>query len=1383
MKSSERPYDLSAVRISLASPEDIRSFSYGEVTHSRSINSKTMTPERGGLFCEVLFGPLKEYECSCGALQGMEYEGRICVSCGVEVNSSRVRRYRMGHIELSAPIPHLWFFKVRPFYLSTFLSLRLKDLEEILTSQREVVFHVHQKRLPGKKPYLPLSVQVLRGTGHDVIHSYLSQVDLVQEYFYQKHTLFHTFSESSHSGFVQSQIFAQELKKFRLIYWFLVQKRRPQWMMFTALPVLPPELRPFLIMPNQLIMSSDLNLLYKKILDRNRRLRSLKQLSQEYSSTLVTTSFVYNEISMLQHSIDCLIENGRRGKPLLNKKKLPLKSLAHILKGKEGRFRMNLLGKRVDLSGRTVISVGPRLKLTQCGLPLSMAVNLFQSFLYKKLPPTYVRKIAQLHHPSSFAAWGNENKKTLLSSGYAFSSEVLSLLSEIVYSHPILLNRAPTLHRLNVQAFQPIVINSKAIQLHPLVCSSFNADFDGDQMAVHVPLSFSSQIESRMLMMTYNNIINPSNGSVLIMPSQDVIFGLYYASLIVKSSKPLRFTRSRDLNLALLQKHISLHTEILYRIEGEWKNTTPGRVFLSLLLMSPTGLEKEVIPFDRFNTILTKKKVHDILRLAHDLCLQEDFLYFLDQVMAYGFYYAHQAGISMSLNDVIIPSLKKRVVHKATEKSLAAVIEHRSGSISNEEKIDRVVREWSSSQEYVTSTILRDVYQSQSNEVPPIYMLIYSGARGSILQMRQLSGLRGLMVKPSGEIIEMPIASNFKEGLRVFEYFHSTHGARKGVIDTSIRTATSGYLTRRLVHASQGLVVTEEDCGTPLGIQVRTQYSEGKETVSLQTLALGRTLAENVYDLDTGKLLDVKGTILGTLSIQKFLAHQIESIQVRTPLTCQSPTGVCQACYGSHLSTGQKVLIGEPVGILASQSIGEPGTQLTMRTFHMGGVLQGTSEVSAIRTKESGRVFLKQASLFALKEGLGSFLCISRDAKLYILSSLTDQILVQYEVPYGSILSVQDGELVEKDELLLRWNPNYEPVFNTSLSPSVVVCRDFLKETTYKQSSTSLKRVRRILGNHESTEELFPRIVLTDEKNQIQKFLVSYGKERYRFSRIYYLQEDDICFVNHGDRIEFGQLLYFVPRRMNSTVDITGGLSKISQLFESSLPQLPKGKVLSARDSFFFVHPSRFTSRVKWRITEMGFEEHHDFPTETKLKIRSLTYIRKGQNVSLGYPSFEEILDVYGTGRALFQFQNDIQAIYRANGVTIHEKHIELILNRMYGRLTVVDPGQTTFLMKEEVNREDFLSQNLLSLAKGLRVAKGNVVVRGVTAISLESSSFLSAAAFQNTSFVLSKSAMQGRMDTLRGLSENVILGRLSPIGTGAILSPHRYEKEHSWRQ
>lgn len=1368
MKSFERPYDLSTVRISLASPHEIRSFSYGEVTNSKSINYKTMAPERGGIFCEVIFGPLKDYECSCGALQGIEFEGKVCQSCGVEVSSSRVRRYRMGHIELSAPIAHLWYFKVRPFYLNTFLNLRLKDLENILSSSREVIFHVHQKELPGKRPYERKDIEVIRGSGHEVLQNYLSRINLAQEYLYHKHTLSHALSDTQYSkvgqdvytGFIQSQIFAQELKKFRQVYFFMVNKRRPEWMMFTALPVLPPELRPFLMMANNLVISSDLNLLYKKILDRNRRLKSLRQLSQEYSSTFVTTSFVYNEISMLQHSVDCLIDNGRRGKPFLNKKKLPLKSLAHILKGKEGRFRMNLLGKRVDLSGRTVISVGPRLKLTQCGLPLLIAVNLFQSFLYKKLPQAHVRKLVQLQR----SVFSHYNQIPQTKEDYKFFSEVLSMIDQIVYAHPILLNRAPTLHRLNVQAFQPIVINNKAIQLHPLVCSSFNADFDGDQMAVHVPLSLSSQIESRILMMTYNNIISPSNGSVLIMPSQDVIFGLYYASLSIKQGNNVkRFTSIKDVRLAMLEKYITVHTEIYYLIGNVWKLTTPGRVLLYYLLE-----DRHSISFDMFNTILTKKKIQDLLKNIHETCLREDFLYFLDQMMAYGFYYAHQAGISMTLSDVVVPSLKSRAVANATEKSSSAVVEYKLGNISNEEKTSRVIREWSNIQEYITSTILRDVHQTKSTEIPPIYMLIYSGARGSILQMRQLSGLRGLMVKPSGETIEMPIASNFKEGLKVLEYFHSTHGARKGVIDTSIRTATSGYLTRRLVHASQGVVVTEEDCGTSLGIEVRTEFSEGKETTSLYSVALGRLLAQDVYNLDKNKLLYSRNTLLNSKTLQNLAEAKVESIYVRTPLTCQASRGVCQACYGSSLSSGKKVLLGEPVGILAAQSIGEPGTQLTMRTFHMGGVLQGTSEASAIYAKDRSRVYLKNAPIFELKHTLNSALCVSRNAELFLLND-SDQVIMKHAIPYGSVLYVCDGEYVAKGSLLFKWNPNYEPIINTSLTPSVIVCRDFLNDQTYKSVFTSVKNVRRIL--HHTQEDLFPRLVLTDAQHQIKKYLVYWKDKRLSISRIYYLQEGDLCFVSHHETARFGQLLYLVPRRTDSTVDITGGLSRISQYFESSLPS-GKGKVLSSQDGFFFVHPSRPTSRMKWKMARLETSEDQFLPADTKLKIRTLTYVRKGHSISLGIPSFEEMLEIHGTGKAVMKFKESIQSIYRANGVTIHDKHLDIVLNRMYGRLTISDPGQTGFLMREEVSREDFFAQNIQSLSRGLRAAKGRVVVRGVTYISLESSSFLSAAAFQNTSFVLAKSAIQGKTDYLQGLSENVILGRLSPIGTGAVLSP-----------
>lgn len=1415
MRSSEEPYDLNTIQISLASPEEIRSFSYGEVTNSKSINYKTMGPEKRGIFCEVIFGPLKDYECHCGALHGIEYEGRICQSCGVEVNSSRVRRYRMGHIELASPIAHLWFFKVRPFYLSTFLGIRLKDLEQILSSTQEVILQINQKKFPAKKPYLYENAKVLSGTGHEVLYRYLQSIDLVQEYSYQKSMLFNLFIDKkplfverheANKKFISSETFILELKRFKLIQSFLGNKRRPEWMMFTTLPVLPPELRPFIIMPNNLIVSSDLNLLYKKILDRNKRLRSLKQLSKEYSSAFVTSSFVYNELSMLQHSIDSLIENGRRGKALLNKKRFPLKSLAQILKGKEGRFRMNLLGKRVDLSGRTVISVGPRLKLTQCGLPILVAIHLFQSFIYKKLAGYGSKSIGKDKHFDGVVGFSinaqsnlaiNRNlrlstpiRKVLnAQSDYVFSTELLSEIEKIVYAHPVLLNRAPTLHRLNVQAFQPLLLNNKAIQLHPLVCSSFNADFDGDQMAIHVPLSLSSQIESRILMMTYNNIISPSNGSVIISPSQDVIFGIYYATTEKSEVNQIRhFSKIEDIKKSLSRKEVSLHTSIRFKIKNQWKVTTPGRLFFYFLLPhTNSGIDDPVgLEFDIFNTVLTKKKIQELLRIAHDRCTKEDFLYFLDQVMAYGFYYAHQAGISMCLNDIVIPSLKNRIVQNATDKSSSAVIEHKLCYISNEEKVSRVIGEWSHTQESITNTILRDVYQGVENQIPPIYMLIYSGARGSILQMRQLSGLRGLMVKPSGEVIEMPIASNFKEGLKVLEYFHSTHGARKGVIDTSIRTATSGYLTRRLVHASQSILVTEEDCGTTLGIPLKSDSYDGKESYSMYSSALGRTVARNIYKIENNELLYSRNSILDTLAIQVLNNNKIESILVRSPLTCQSKRGVCQACYGNNLSTGKRVLIGEPVGILASQSIGEPGTQLTMRTFHMGGVLQGNAQISAIYAKDKGRICFRHGSFVSIRDKINTYLCISRKTTLVLMGKQND-VLTQYEIPYGSIVYVEDGSYVQKDTLLSRWNPYYEPVFYSSPIPATIICPDLVKGFTYVSLSLDIKKLKKIITNYQTTgaktftnrpeskyvQELFPRLIFVDDQNHIKKETIFKDRKQYRISDVHYLLQDDICFVSNKDRVSLGSLLYLIPRASDAASDITGGLSKISQLFEFSIATA-NDFILAAKDGFFFPCPGRDKSRLRWKINQIGDRVEKTMnqiylPSSTRLNIRSLRYLKKTDPITAGCPSFEEIRRVCGIGKYILQFKEEIQSIYRTNGVSIHDKHLELILSRMYSRLSLSESGQTFFILGEEIGREEFLQENIRALVKGLKLAKARVTCKGVTNISIESSSFLSAAAFQNTSLVLSKSAILGRTDKLLGLSENVILGRLCPIGAGSM--------------
>lgn len=1370
MKSFETFKDIKSIQILISSPDEILQRSHGEVTNSKSINYKTMQAERGGLFCEVIFGPMKEYECRCGSIEGAEYLGKKCNICGVEVNTPRIRRYRMGHIKLSTSVPHVWFLKIRPFYLLSLMGMRMRDLDNLLLSKSELVSTIrprsvkdsssHSRRyriLLGKKTYL--------GSGCEIVHNYLANLDLTYEYLYQRSVILSLVqndrlrkketSHGSYFNFLNSQYFLAQLKRLRILEYFLCSKKRPEWMFIQNIPVLPPELRPFLLMENNLVVSSDLNFLYKRIMERNSRLKTLSKL-RESESQYALSSFYFNELSMLEHAVDSLIENGRRGKAMMSRKQAPLKSLTHILKGKEGRFRMNLLGKRVDLSGRTVISVGPRLKLTQCGLPISIALVLFKSLIFEKI--TQSSLISKKILSNLLSNLRTKSKYSITDSGfveYIHSSHILHEIENISSSNPLLLNRAPTLHKLNIQSFQPIIINTKAIQLHPLVCSSFNADFDGDQMAIHLPLSLSSQIEARILMMTYNNIINSASGSAIISPTQDVIFGIYYSTQIDRSTSTLKtFFNINDVRSAYLNKIIGLNTIIKFFIKSNNKvellTTTPGRVFLYSLIPS------NIVKFDVVNKHFTKKVIQDLIQLVYINTHYEDFLYFLDNLMAYGFYYAHSSGISLSLEDVSVPSLKPFLLRRAIAKyhNYAANKDHSSLTVSfkNHNKLEhtkqKMVSEWFKAQENLTSLILKDVHESNSeSSSPPIYMLIHSGARGSILQMRQLSGIRGLMVKPSGDLIEMPIGANFKEGLNVLEYFYSTHGARKGVIDTSIRTATSGYLTRRLVHATQDLIISEEDCGSKRYIIIRPEFVGGKENRSLSSIVLGRTSAENIHDFQNLNMLIASNKLIEARDILKL--SKVEEIRVRSPLTCESREGICKACYGSNLSTNNLVSIGEAVGILSAQSIGEPGTQLTMRTFHMGGVLLGGQSVNTIRSKHSGRVFIRYGIILPLIRDTSLYnaqMTLSEATELMILSQ-DDSIIYRHTIPVGSLLYVRDGDYISKNDILFKWNPYYEPIVHKSISEYRV---------HYTQNNLKEKKFNQLILCPINDSRLTQKVIEIRKDNRIE------------LSNTYFYNQKDIVTKQDGDKVQLGDVVLLSPRSQESSGDITGGLSKISQLFECSFSN--RQKVLSRKNNWYTLKPSVFSNGIKWNIMPLDYnnKEIVSYSNLSSVRLRSAAFLKKGESFACLPSSLIEILEIYGSAKAISYLKNQILSIYQANGVNIHDKHIELILKRMFGKIEILEKGATPYVISEIVDLKEFISQNLLSLSKALPLAKGKVSVRGVTSISLDSRSFLSAASFQNTAQVLTTSAIIGRTDNLTGLGENVILGRLAPIGSAS---------------
>lgn len=1338
---------LKSIQMFIMSPHEIKVRSGGEVLNSKLTNYKTMLPEKGGLFCETIFGPLKYYECRCTQLKGYKYKGKHCSSCHVEVNNPRIRRYRIGHIQLASPIPHVWFLRVSPFYFQTLLGLNIKELETIFLSREPVMLTIIPESITSY--YLPSKKKKqFQGSGCKVIYDYLCSINLYNEYWNLRKKIFDSMIHEKISNKKKSYFdiaFEEKkkeylllLKRLKMITYLIKTKRRPEWMMFTTLAVLPPEIRPFLILKDNLIVSSDLNMFYKRIIERNNRLKALHSINKKNKEYL-TDPFSLNELTLLQHAIDSLIDNGRRGRIALNKRKIPLKSLVEILKGKEGRFRMNLLGKRVDYSGRTVISVGPRLKLTQCGLPIEIALILYQVYICKKLHSltNRIHKILYSIYQKNITNYKNiKNKSTSFNwIHYLNQSYIFGLIDDLIYEHPIVLNRAPTLHRMNVQPFQPILINNKAIQLHPLVCSSFNADFDGDQMAIHYALSLISQVEVRIIMMSYNNIISPANGNVIIGPSQDIVFGLYYTTMMVNTSQCFYFHTLVDVKKALFDKIVSLQTKIQFYQNSEYVITTPGRILISHLI------PELIRPYIKWNELLTKKSIQDIIFQVYLHADKEELLFLLDQLMAYGFSGAHMAGISLSIQDIVIPSLKERIINKE--------LINKKGNMQSK---------WSTIQTQITALILRDVNLSKKSEIPPIYMLIHSGARGSIIQMRQLAGIRGLMVKPSGEIIELAIPSNFREGLGLLYYYYSTHGARKGVIDTSIRTATSGYLTRRLIYTAQDYVITEEDCFTKHFIRLRAEYKDGKEIRSLGQLAMGRTVFKDVFHPVTGEIIFYQNSIIYPEQIEKF--KEVEEILVRSPLTCHSTDGICQYCYGLNLASGNLPSIGEAVGVIAAQSIGEPGTQLTMRTFHMGGVLLGSQSSSSIRSGYSGRIYYKYGVVLPMetmqRKNTNSSYYISTKSslELYILNE-NDYILTIYEIPIGSLLYYKENEFIYKGDLLFEFNSNFEPIFYKQIESGY-----------FKYQKTKYSQLPSILKIYNKKKELSYNLV------EIKR------KQLLAIPNVYYVLPEDVLpslKTTLSNHLSFGNVLYFIPRSGRNREDITGGLSKISQLFEWTNKE--KDATLAPFSGYVALRPLQEEKLPNyWEILFLNqnssinyFKSYYVNYQKMKLKIRSATFVEKGESFVRDILPWKEILSLFGAAITIEKLRNEIVSIFLENGVYIHDKHLELIFKRMFGYITIYENNYIPYVMHEEVKYSDFLKENIKNLIKGVSLAKGYPLARGITKVSLDTTSFLAAASFQNTAQALNRSAMEGHKDNFEGLSIQVMIGRISPIGSGLI--------------
>ena len=1337
------PQSFDDIRISIASPERIRAWSFGEVTRPETINYRTFKPEKDGLFCAKIFGPTKDYECLCGKYKRMKYRGVTCEKCGVEVTLAKVRRERMGHIELACPVTHIWFLKSLPSRIGTLLDMMLKNLEAVLYFEKYIVI---EPGLTALKLHDLLSEdqyqQALEeygedafrvGIGAEAIKEMLSQIDLAGEAASLRAELIETTSEMKRKKIV---------KRLKLLESFLESGSRPEWMVLDVLPVIPPELRPLVPLDGGRFATSDLNDLYRRVINRNNRLKRLLELR-------APEIIIRNEKRMLQESVDALFDNGRRGRAVAGINKRPLKSLSDMLKGKQGRFRQNLLGKRVDYSGRSVITVGPELLLHQCGLPKRMALELFKPFIYSKLEQygmagtiKAAKKMVEKERP-----------------------EVWDILSEVIREHPVLLNRAPTLHRLGIQAFEPVLIEGKAIQLHPLVCTAFNADFDGDQMAVHVPLSTEAQLEARVLMMSTNNILSPASGKPIIVPTQDVILGLYYLSM-EREGEPgegMVFSGPQEIEHALYNKLVSLHAKIKVRLtimedSGEKRtrvvDTTPGRVKLAAVLP-----DHAKIPFSLMNRLIRKKEVSDIIDAVYRHCGQKATCIFADKIMGLGYRQAALAGISFGKDDLIVPEAKKTLLAETKKKTNEFERQYQDGLITHLEKYNKVVDAWAGCTDAIADAMMKEISKTEVGKpVNSVYMMAHSGARGSAAQMRQLAGMRGLMAKPSGEIIETPITSNFKEGLTVMEYFNSTHGARKGLADTALKTANSGYLTRRLVDVAQDAIITMEDCGTDNGITISPIIEGGDVIATTGERILGRTTAEDIKHPETGEIIVPKNKLIDEVDVETIDDLGIDSVRIRSVLTCEAENGICAACYGRDLSRGTPVNLGEVVGIIAAQSIGEPGTQLTMRTFHIGGAAQRGAEQSSIDAAFDAKIKLGNCNV--IKNSAGDMIVLSRNCEVSLLDA-GNREKARHKVPYGAKLMVEHGQKVSKGTRVAEWDPYTMPIIADKAGTIKFV--DLVEGETVREvidEATGLSSKVVMDWRQQSAKQTRkPHLALLDEKGNVFKF--TNGSEAR-----YYLPADAVITVNNGQQVSIGDVMAKLPRESTKTRDITGGLPRVAELFEA---RRPKDAAVIAEIDGRIEYGADF--KTKRRIMIVGANDEvreYLLPKGQQVAVHEGDIVQKGDMLVEGSLVPHDILRVLGVEALAHYLIKEVQAVYRLQGVKINDKHIEVIVRQMMQKLEVVDAGDTTLLVGEQVDKETLIAENAKALKAGGREAKVEAVLLGITKASLQTTSFISAASFQETTRVLTEAATEGKRDHLRGLKENVIVGRLIPAGTGA---------------
>ena len=1355
------PLTYDKVRISLASSDTIRKWSCGEVRKPETINYRTFKPEKDGLFCAKIFGPIKDYECLCGKYKGMKYRGVVCEKCGVEVVKSKVRRKKMGHIELTAPVAHIWFLKSLPSRIAVLLDMTLKDVERVLYCECYVV--LDPLDTPLKKGGLLTEEEYFQaqethgphfkvGIGGEAIQEMLKGLDL--DYLSRKlrKDLKEDISENQKKKII---------KQLKVVETFLHSKNKPEWMMLESLPVIPPDLRPLVPLDGGRFATSDLNDLYRRVINRNNRLKKLQELN-------APDVIIRNEKRMLQEAVDALLDNGRGGKVFTSPNKRPLRSLSDMLKGKQGRFRQNLLGKRVDYSGRSVIIVGPKLKLHQCGLPKKMALELFKPFIYHKL------------EQKGLAVTIKQAKRLVDQE----SVEVWDILSQVVAEHPVLLNRAPTLHRLGIQAFEPVLHEGKAIQLHPLVCAAFNADFDGDQMAVHVPLSMEAQVEARVLIMSTNNILSPANGRPIINPSKDIVLGIYWMTRDRPGAKGSgqAFSKPQDVIYAYETGYVDLQAAIECRVQGKRVKTTVGRVLLS-------DIVPEVVPFEQYNKVMDQKALGELIDKTFRFAGGKLTAILADRLMNHGFKFSTIGGISICLDDLKIPQSKTKFLDKAQGQVDEIRSQYDEGLITESERYNKVVDIWAQCGDQIAKEMMKNLEKEsfdvdgkpvQGDSFNPIYIMADSGARGSVAQIRQLAGMRGLMAKPSGEIIDTPITANFREGLTVLQYFISTHGARKGLADTALKTANSGYLTRRLVDVVHDLVVSQKDCGSDRCLTV-SSIREGANVVQpVSEKVLGRTSFEDIIDSVSSEMICEKDQEIDESMVKKIEKAGIDTIQIRSTLTCDARWGVCVKCYGRDLSRGQTVNIAEPVGVIAAQSIGEPGTQLTMRTFHLGGTASRSIEQSVHTAAKGGKFKMQNTKTVVNKQG--KLVVMNRHGKI-ILEDEQGREKEKFKIGYGAVLNFKEGDMVQAGSTVAEWDP-YSNTILADFSGKVQF-RDIEPGVTVSEQVDSMTGFSTKVVIASKNVDQKPTVYIVDEKGN-EKVFPDQGHPAQ-----YIIPVGAQLLVSEGDIVHSGDIIAKMHRKSAQTRDITGGLPRVAELFEARVPKEAAiiseiaGRVSYGRD---------LKGKQRVIITpKEGEQKEYLVPKGKHIAVREGEFIEVGETIMDGPSDPHDILKVSGELALATYLVNEVQEVYRLQGVTLNDKHIELIVRQMLKRVEIIEPGDTHFLVSEHVDKIDVIDENKKVIANGGQAAQYRSLLLGITKVSLNTASWISAASFQETTRVLTTAATQSRVDQLKGLKENIVMGRLIPAGTGVPcyrdLKPHFAEKEEeavilpSWQQ